>query len=80
VLAARGAKRVEPGPWSGFGNVNAFPDRLEEWLRRFHGLATKNLPNDLGWRRSLEALGQQAIPDDLILGEIGLGPYQQLKL
>jgi ISXO2-like transposase domain len=58
-------------------NVNAYHGRLKEWLRRFHGVATKNLPNYLGWRRTLEALGQQATADGLILGAIGLGPYQQ---
>jgi hypothetical protein len=50
---------------------------LKEWLRRFHGVATKNLPNYLGWRRTLEALGQQITPRAVILGAIGLGPYQQ---
>jgi transposase-like protein len=59
-------------------NVNAYHGRLKEWLRRFHGVATKNLSNYLGWRRTLEALGQQATPDDFILGAIGLGPYQQI--
>jgi hypothetical protein len=44
---------------------------------RHHGVATKNLPNYLGWRRALEALGQNITPDALILGAIGLGPYQQ---
>ena len=29
-------------------NVNAYHGRLKEWLRRFHGVATKNLPNYLG--------------------------------
>ena len=38
-------------------NVNAYHGRLKEWLRRFHGVATKNLSNYLGWRRTLEALG-----------------------
>ena len=51
--------------------------RLKEWLHRFHGVATKNLPNYLGWRRTLEALGQQITPQAVILGAIGLGPYQQ---
>lgn len=59
-------------------NVNAYHSRLKEWMRRFHGVATKNLPNYLGWRRTLEALGQQATPAALILGAIGLGPYQQI--
>ena len=47
-------------------------------MRRFHGVATKNLPNYLGCRRTLEALGSQAKPDDWLLGAAGLGPYQQL--
>ncbi len=59
-------------------NVNAYHGRLKEWLRRFHGVATKNLPNYLGWRRTLEALGEKATPAAMILGAIGLGPYQQL--
>lgn len=61
-------------------NVNAYHGRLKEWLRRFHGVATKNLLNYLGWRRTLEALGQNVTPDALILGAIGLGPYQQATL
>jgi hypothetical protein len=51
--------------------------RLKEWLRRFHGVATKNLPNYLGWRRTLEALGSNATSAKIILGAIGMGPYQQ---
>lgn len=61
-------------------NVNAYHGRLKEWLRRFHGVATKNLPNYLGWRRALEALGQRASSAALILGAMGLGPYQQQTL
>lgn len=49
-------------------NVNAYHSRLKEWLRRFHGVATKNLPNYLGWRRALEALGTAAKPEEWILG------------
>src|SRR6195952_281919 len=58
-------------------NVNAYHGRPKEWLRRFHGVATKNLPNYLGWRRTLEALGQNATAAAMILGAMGLGPYQQ---
>jgi len=61
-------------------NVNAYHSRLKEWLRRFHGVATKNLPNYLGWRRTLEALGHNATSTAMILGAIGLGPYQQKTL
>jgi transposase-like protein len=59
-------------------NVNAYHGRLKEWLRRFHGVATKNLPNYLGWRRTLEALGPKVTPGEVILGAIGLGPDQQI--
>lgn len=59
-------------------NVNAYHSRLKEWLRRFHGVATKNLPNYLGWRRTLEALGKNATATAMILGAIGMGPYQQI--
>ena len=58
-------------------NVNAYHGRLKEWLRRFHGVATTNLPNNLGWRRALEALGRGASSADIILGAMGIGPYQQ---
>jgi transposase-like protein len=61
-------------------NVNAYHGRLKEWLRRFHGVATKNLPNYLGWRRTLEALGQTITSSAMLLGAIGLGPYQQTTL
>ncbi|HEY1780068.1 MAG TPA: IS1595 family transposase, partial [Roseiarcus sp.] len=40
------------------------------------GVATKNLPNYLGWRRALEAWGDQATPHSWIKGAIGNGPYQ----
>jgi transposase-like protein len=61
-------------------NVNAYHSRLKEWLCRFHGVATKNLPNYLGWRRTLEALGQNVTSTAMILGAIGMGPYQQATL
>jgi hypothetical protein len=44
------------------------------------GVATKNLPNYLGWRRALEAWGDQATPQTWIKGAIGNGPYQQVPL
>ena len=35
-------------------NVNAYHSRLKGWMERFHGVATRYLPNYLGWRRFLE--------------------------
>jgi hypothetical protein len=51
-----------------FNNVNAYYGRMKEWLRRFHGVAT---------RRTLEALLPNATSSAMILGAIGIGPYQQ---
>jgi transposase-like protein len=61
-------------------NVNAYHGRFKQWMRRFNGVATKNLPNYLGWRRALEAWGNQATPENWILGAIDMGPYQQQTL
>jgi hypothetical protein len=44
------------------------------------GVATKNQPDHLGWRRALEAWGDQAKPQTWIKGAIGNGPYQQVPL
>ena len=35
-------------------NVNAYDSRLKGWMCRFRGVATKYLPNYLGWRRCIE--------------------------
>jgi transposase-like protein len=35
-------------------NVNAYDSRLKNWMRRFHGVATRYLDQYLGWRRLLE--------------------------
>jgi transposase-like protein len=73
-------KPTRQAPDYHLNNVNAYHGRLKEWLRRFHGVATKNLPNYLGWRRALEALGGNATSTRMILGAIGMGPYQQMTL
>jgi transposase-like protein len=52
-------------------NVNAYHSRLKEWLRRFHGVATKNLPNYLGWRRTLEAKKDRLDPQNWLLAALG---------
>ena len=79
ILPAPG-KPCPDAPDLHINNVNAYHGRLKEWMRRFHGVATKNLPNYLGWRRALEAMGAQVNPDDWILGAIGIGPYQHAAL
>ena len=79
VVAAPG-KPNPAAPDIHINNVNAYHGRLKEWLRRFHGVATKNLPNYLGWRRALEAWGEAVNPKNWLLGALGRGPYQHLTL
>jgi transposase-like protein len=35
-------------------NVNAYDSRLKNWIRRFHGVATRYLDSYLGWFRTLD--------------------------
>jgi len=77
VVPAPG-KPLPGAPDIHINNVNAYHSRLKEWLRRFHGVATKNLPNYLGWRRTLEASAEQTNPQTWLLGALGLGAYQRL--
>jgi len=76
VLPAPGTPSPE-APDLHINNVNAYHGRLKEWMRRFHGVATKNLPSYLSWRRTIEALSTDSLPDAWIMGAAGLGPYQQ---
>jgi hypothetical protein len=70
---------VAHAPHLHLNNVNAYHGRLKQWLDRFNGVATKNLPNYLGWRRALEAWGDQATPKNWIKSAIGDGPYQHVS-
>jgi transposase-like protein len=76
VLPAPGLPRPE-APQLHINNVNAYHSRFKEWARRFHGVATKSLPNYLSWRRTIEALSTASAPEAWIMGAAGLGPYQQ---
>ena len=59
-------------------NVNAYDSRLKEWMRRFHGVATKYLAHYLGWRRLLERYRQSITPIDCLQEALGRFPIQQL--
>ena len=78
VIPAPG-KPLPGEPEIHINNVNAYHSRLKEWMRRFHGVATRNLPNYLGWRRALEA-SADASPDGWLRAALGQGAYQQLML
>jgi hypothetical protein len=47
-------------------NVNAYDSRLKVWMIRFHGVATKYLPNHLGWRRCLERFSRTLAPSQAL--------------
>jgi len=76
VLDAPGNPKPD-APQFHINNVNAYHSRLKEWMRRFHDVATENLPNYLSWRRTIEALSSASRPNAWIMGAAGLGPYQQ---
>jgi transposase-like protein len=59
ILPTPGGPRPE-APNLHINNVNGYHGRLKEWLRPFHGVATRYLGNYLGWRRTIEALGANA--------------------
>jgi transposase-like protein len=70
VLPKPGGPR--PGaPDLHINNVNAYHSRLKEWLRPFHGVATKNLSHYLGWRRTLEAFGHLKDPSQWLNAALG---------
>jgi hypothetical protein len=47
-------------------SANAYHSRLEGWMARFHGVATKYLTNYLGWRRCLERFAATPTPSVMI--------------
>lgn len=56
-------------------HVNAYDSRLKNWMRRFHGVATRYLNQYLGWRRLLERYRKAITPQTCLLEAWG---YQHL--
>ena len=52
-------------------NVNAYDSRLKRWMERFNGVATKYLPNYLGWRRMLDRQGSALTPPSALALALG---------
>jgi len=48
-------------------NVTHYRNMFRWWMLRFHGVATKYLPNYLGWYRELDAFQQQIPARELLL-------------
>ncbi len=77
ILPKPGGPRPE-APNLHINNVNAYHGRLKEWLRPFHGVATKYLDRYLGWRRTIEAVGNDPAPQDWLQSALGIPVCQQL--
>ncbi|WP_417067145.1 IS1595 family transposase [Niveibacterium terrae] len=72
------AVREPPGRRSQGGayhiqNVSAYHGRLQSWMARFHGVATRYLDNYLGWRRMLERYGDSITPQHCLDEALGRG-------
>jgi transposase-like protein len=52
-------------------NVNAYDSRLKQWMRKFHGVATRYLGSYLGWHRMIDRLGQSITPTLCFLASLG---------
>ena len=52
-------------------HVNAYDSRLKNWIRRFHGVATRYLDQYLGWRRLLERYRGGITPQACLLEAFG---------
>jgi transposase-like protein len=75
ILPKPGGPRPE-APNLHINNVNGYHGRLKEWLRPFHGVATEYLDHYLGWRRIVEALGDDAGQRDWLRAALGIRVYQ----
>ena len=59
-------------------NVNAYHGRLKGWMGRFNGVATRYLPNYLGWRRTLERVPEPSASKTWLF--VAARPWHQDKL
>lgn len=59
-------------------NVNAYDSRLKEWMRRFHGVATRYLGNYLGWRRLIERHDRDMSSADFLRAVLGINRVQHV--
>jgi hypothetical protein len=52
-------------------NVNAYHRRFRQWLSRFHGVASRYLPNYLGWQWAIDGR-RIATPEQLLRVALGV--------
>lgn len=62
-------------------NVNSYDSRLKQWMKKFHGVATRYLRSYLGWHRMIDRLGQNITPALCFLASLGkTRQFQQLNV
>lgn len=61
-------------------NVQAYHLQLENWMRRFRGVATKYLYNYLGWFRNLDEFNMDLFPKTLLRRAKSPQPYHRQPL
>jgi transposase-like protein len=62
ALPGKESRGLEGSPYH-LQTVNGFHARLKNWMRRFHGVATKYLSNYVGWHRHLAERTHQDDPN-----------------
>jgi transposase-like protein len=55
-------------------NVNAYHGRFNQWLHGFHGVASRYLPNYLGWQWAIDG-GRIDSPEMLLRSALGVFPH-----
>lgn len=54
--------------------VQAYVHRLRDWLDRFHGVATRYLPNYLAWHRAVDARWTRRVQAEALRWPVGAAP------
>ncbi|MCP4970002.1 MAG: IS1595 family transposase, partial [Arcobacter sp.] len=57
-------------------NVNSYHYRLKDWIKRFHGVATKYLLNYLSWFKQLDEFNMEINPKTILLRAKNIGKYK----
>lgn len=52
-------------------NANTYCSRLGNWMDRFHGVSTKNIPNYLTWHRIIDPEGKELPAKRFLAAAIG---------
>ena len=60
-------------------NVNGEYSRFNSWIAKFHGVSTRWLPNDLGWRRMLDGRDRRLSPVVVLKSALSMIDFNTLR-